>query len=333
MRRPSSALGLGCAELYREPSAAQRRRLLEVALDHGITHFDAAPMYGLGIAESELGRFARGRRDQISIATKFGIAPTLAAQGLARVQGPVRRVLAASPALRRRARSEAAGPSSGGAGSLLYRSTGFDTAGARASLERSLKRLRTDYIDLLLLHDPEPATVRYEELAGFLDQARSAGRIRDWGVAGEPAPTLAVARGFPQAPPVLQVRDDLLDRPGAGIEAPASPTRITFGLLGGALASIVAHVTADAEARRRWSDAIGVDCGSREAVASLVLRQAIRENPDGVVLFGTIRADHIAAAGASAGVPAERADELDAFVRLIDAELRPAAAPNTGAAP
>ncbi|MDX6643271.1 MAG: D-threo-aldose 1-dehydrogenase, partial [Solirubrobacteraceae bacterium] len=60
----TTALGFGCAELYRAASAAERRRLLETAHSLGIRHFDVAPMYGLGLAERELGGFARGRRDQ-----------------------------------------------------------------------------------------------------------------------------------------------------------------------------------------------------------------------------------------------------------------------------
>lgn len=42
----SSALGFGCADLYREPTAVRRRRLLDVAHGAGIRHFDVAPMYG-----------------------------------------------------------------------------------------------------------------------------------------------------------------------------------------------------------------------------------------------------------------------------------------------
>src|SRR4051812_14671879 len=112
----TTALGFGCAGLFREPSSQKRLQLLDRAFDCGIRHFDAAPMYGLGIAERELGRFSRHRRDSLVIATKFGIEPTPVARGLARVQGPIRRLLAAAPPLRQAAMSTAAGPSSGLAG-------------------------------------------------------------------------------------------------------------------------------------------------------------------------------------------------------------------------
>ncbi|MDQ6777489.1 MAG: aldo/keto reductase, partial [Actinomycetota bacterium] len=103
----TSRLGFGCAELYREPSSAQRRRLLDSAHHAGIRHFDVAPMYGLGVAERELGAFASQRRDQVVIATKFGISPSPAARAIGRVQGPARRLLVAAPGLRSRARSSA----------------------------------------------------------------------------------------------------------------------------------------------------------------------------------------------------------------------------------
>src|SRR6059058_1826376 len=93
----TSALGLGCADLMRAGTAA-RRRLLAAALDAGVRHYDVAPMYGLGLAEHEIGRFAHGRRDRLVIATKFGIEPSRAARALAPVQRSLQRALAGSRA-------------------------------------------------------------------------------------------------------------------------------------------------------------------------------------------------------------------------------------------
>jgi D-threo-aldose 1-dehydrogenase len=315
----TTPLGLGCATIYREPSAKRRRHLLDAAFDVGIRHFDVAPMYGLGIAERELGRFARGRRDQVVIATKFGIAPSRAARAIGRVQGPARRLLAASPGLSSRARSTAAGPRSSPAGAMLYEATGFDASSARVSIERSLRELKTDYIDLLLLHDPEPSQVRGDEVCASLEDARAAGRIRTWGVAGEPVQSVEVARGLGVAPPVLQVRDDILE-PTVTPELP-SAALITFGVLGGGVQAILAHVTETDERRRAWQAAVEADCGDPGVVAGLVLRWAVRANPNGVVLFGSTRSDHIVSGAAA---PAGGLGDLDSFVSLIDLELRAA---------
>lgn len=317
----TTALGLGCAELYREPSASRRRRLLEAALAAGIRHFDVAPMYGLGVAEAELGRFAHRRRDQIVVATKFGICPSPSAYGLARVQRPVRELFSVFPALRRQARASAAGPASGRAWTLLYRASGYDSASARKSLERSLRELRTDYIDLLLLHDPQPGDVPSDDVCAYLERAYDAGHIRAWGIAGEPEPTLRVVHGLPVTPPVLQVRCDILEPP---MDIPADPGQayITFGVLGRSVGKVVAHVSVDPERRRVWHKAVGHDCADPEVVALLLLRQAARENPHGVVLFGTIHPDHVRSAAAAMAGSNGGDEDLDAFRRLVDAQLR-----------
>jgi aryl-alcohol dehydrogenase-like predicted oxidoreductase len=315
----TSRLGFGCAGLFAAPSAGQRRGILEGALASGIRHFDVAPMYGLGVAERELGRFARGRREEVVIATKFGIAATGRARAIAAVQAPARRLLAAAPTLRRRARSSAAGPASGRMGAVLYRATALDATGARESLERSLRELETDHVDVLLLHDPQPGDVCSDDLCGYLEEARAAGLIRTWGLAGEPEPTLRVARALPVPPPVVQLRDDILRRQPADIST-TFPARITFGVLGASIRRLTDHVTTDEQRRRRWGEAVGSDCGDPEIVAQLLLGLAARENPDGVVLFSTTRVEHIHSAAAASG-PGGVAD-LHAFAQLVERELR-----------
>jgi D-threo-aldose 1-dehydrogenase len=318
----TTALGFGCANLFRLPGAAQRADLLEAVYEAGVRHFDVAPMYGLGLAERELGRFVRKRRHSVTIATKFGIRATEVANGLAHIQGPVRRVFEAAPMLRQRARSSAPGPGAGRLGALLYSAEGYDAAGAKRSLERSLRALGTDYVDLLLLHDPVPGSVRSEELHGYLHEARRSGKIRSWGIAGEAEPTIQVARSFGCPVPVLQLRDDIFIR---SLRNTASGTGvfITFGLLGSALARLVNYVSADDERRKRWNGLTGADCGEPEVAASLLLRAAFRENRSGVVLFSTIRPHRILDAVAAAEARDAAADRtLDAFLDVVDVELR-----------
>ena len=207
---------------------------MDAALDAGICHFDVAPMYTLGLAEGELGRFALGRRDGVVIATKFGIEPTPAARLLGVAQAPVQRLLAAFPGLRERARQPGADPTSGRVGRLLYRRS-FDAGAARKGLERSLQALRTDHVDILFVHDPLPQEVETDGVAEYLESARSTGLIGAWGVAGEPESTLAAAARLGPDIPVLQLRRGLLDagrRDEATVERQAT---IRFGVIGRAL--------------------------------------------------------------------------------------------------
>lgn len=317
----TTALGFGCANLFRLGDSAGRARLLEVAYDVGIRHFDVAPMYGLGRAETEVGRFARRRRGDVILATKFGIGPTVFARALGRMQRPVRRTLEVLPAIRQQARERAAGPESGCLGPMVYSAEGYDGVTARASLERSLRALDTDYVDLLLLHDPAPGSVRSEEVRCYLEEARRAGWIRDWGVAGEADPAVAVARSFGHAVPVLQLRDDIFIR-SLRHSQPVAGTYITFGVLGRALTRVVQYVRADDTRRKRWAALTSEDCGELEVVASLLLRAALQENSSGVVLFSTIKPHHIHDAVAAAQVaPGDADPTLSSFLTMVEDEL------------
>ena len=199
----SRRLGFGCAGLLQEPSASKRQRLLAEAFEQGINHFDVARMYGLGAVEAEVGRFARARRESVAIATKFGIEPVAAAGRLAALQGPARRMLARYPALRDRVRRGA---------DVFNAPRSYDGAAARTSLHKSLRELQTDYVDLLLVHDPAPGDpVDLPSICAYLEEAHQAGQVRAWGVAGERDPCVQLTRQMP-APAILQIRDDILLR-------------------------------------------------------------------------------------------------------------------------
>jgi D-threo-aldose 1-dehydrogenase len=313
----TTPLGFGCASIFRISSPAQRSDLLHAAYDCGLRHFDVAPMYGLGRAEHELGTFARARRAELTIATKFGIKPKLAARGLSYAQGPVRRLFAARPEFRDQARAHAVEPSR-----RLYEYGGFHAAGAKRSLERSLRAMRTDYIDLFLLHDPVPGSVRSDEVSACLEEARAAGLIRSWGITGELEPTDEVARSFHGGVPVRQLRDDIFVR--SLQSRPTGEAFVTFGVVVQALTRLVRHVSADESRRLRWKRTVGADCGDPEVATSFLLRAALRDNPSGVVLFSSTRLSRIRGAvsvlEAASHSPEDPA--LDAFLHMVDAELR-----------
>jgi|SRR5665213_173575 len=317
----TSGVGFGTAGIFREPSKMARRRLLESALEAGILHFDTAPIYGLGVAQDELGKVLRAHREQIVLATKVGIGLTPLARMLGRVQSPGRKILRKLPSLQQRARSSAASPTSGRFGGLLYEST-YGLKAAQRSLEQSLRELGTDYIDLLLLHDPQPSHFKSEEVYDLLERARASGKIRSWGVAGEPEPISAVIKQFPGPTPVVQIRDDIFRR-DEHLSPPAqSDFVITFGVLGYALPKILTHVTANKERTRQWSDAVGADCASPDTIVTFLLKDAVRANARGTVLYSTTRPERIRNTVALfSSVPDQPDASLDVFRQLVGNQL------------
>ena len=131
-------------------SEEERAKLLEQSLEAGINFFDTADTYGEGYGEDILAKVLGHRRHEMVIATKFGydfydkLTP-------------------------REGHKE--------------RPQKFDPEFVRFACEQSLRRLRTDYIDLYQAHNPRMAALEQDELFETLDQLKSEGKIRYYGVA------------------------------------------------------------------------------------------------------------------------------------------------------
>ncbi|MCW2496252.1 aldo/keto reductase [Jatrophihabitans sp.] len=135
-----SVVGLGTNNLGMKLDAEQSREVVHAALDEGITLFDTADSYGA--SEERLGELLEGHRDDIVLATKFG--SDLRPRGLSN------------------------GEDWGARGSRRY---------ITRAVEASLRRLRTDWIDLYQLHRPDPLTP-IEETLSALDDLVHAGKVR-----------------------------------------------------------------------------------------------------------------------------------------------------------
>ncbi|GAC1497603.1 MAG: aldo/keto reductase [Steroidobacteraceae bacterium] len=144
-----SAIGLGCmgmTQSYGTPDDAESAATIDRAIDLGCTFFDTAEAYGPYANEELLGRCLKGKRDRVVIATKFGFA----------FQG-----------------KKIAGPDS-------------RPAQIRNVVEASLRRLQTDYIDLLYQHRVDP-NIPIEEVAGTVRDLIGEGKVLYFGLseAGE----------------------------------------------------------------------------------------------------------------------------------------------------
>jgi D-threo-aldose 1-dehydrogenase len=306
----TSAVGFGCAGLFRIPQRAARRLTLDAAYDAGIRHFDVAPMYGLGLAEAELAPFLRWRRADVTVTTKFGIEPTLLSKGIARVQRPARAFLAKRPAVGEELKVAGQGPRSGALGRLLYASPGYHRQAAQRGLERSLRALGTDYIDVFLLHDPTGDLItEAPNLIDFMNEQCRLGRIRCWGVTGQPSELPGLMQRLGQAV-VAQFRDDIFDPPLTDGRLPDG-ARITYGALAQALPLMRRFLVQSPGAAQVWSERLGMDLTEGSTLPRILLRAALGRNLAGPVLFSTTRPER-------ARVAAEAATQS---VGLSDAEL------------
>lgn len=134
-----STLGVGCNAFGARVDADGVRSIVDAAFDAGVTFFDTADTYSFGASEQLLGAALQGRRDDVVVATKFGI--DMGGRN---------------------------GPDHGARGSRRY---------VRRAVEASLRRLGTDHIDLYQLHQPDLVTP-LEETLSALDELVTEGKVR-----------------------------------------------------------------------------------------------------------------------------------------------------------
>jgi D-threo-aldose 1-dehydrogenase len=298
--------------------------VLEAAFEAGIRHFDAAPSYGFGLAESELGAFLKRRRAQTTITTKFGIAATLLTKTLAPLQRPARAVLAKRPSTNAGMKQLAKNSDSGLVGRLLYSSPELVVGAAQRSIDASLRALRTDYIDVFLLHDPIADRLPNPlELADYLDGQCKAGRIRCWGVTGMPDETQAL-RASLRWPAVLQHGDNVFEVNEAASGGDAVSARITYGALAGTVGAFEEYFAQTPSAASAWSERLGVDLQSESALPQMLLQAALARNPGGPVLFSSTKPARVGLAAEAATKVMPSAEQTEAFAELTS-EVRAAA--------
>jgi aryl-alcohol dehydrogenase-like predicted oxidoreductase len=147
---------------------------LGLAYDNGVNWFDVAPPYGDGRAEGLLGAFLKGRRDKVFICTKVGIPRPQQSLIKSIIRPSGRLFVKAFPNCRSRLRKVHAN---------VERSP-LSFHSIRSSVESSLRLLRTDYIDVLALHEPSVEECKNPQFIEILERIVKDGYARSISIAG-----------------------------------------------------------------------------------------------------------------------------------------------------
>lgn len=188
-----SAVGVGCNQLGGKVDAAGTRAIVDAALGSGVTFFDTADIYTRSQSERVLGEAIRGRRDELVLATKFGMDM--------------------------------------GERAALTDVPRGSAAHVRAACEASLERLGVDVIDLYQYHEPDGVTPIAETL-GALDELVREGHVRAIGCSNFSAEQLQEAAQVARTAGLtafvtVQNQYSLLER---AIEAEVVPTALELGV-------------------------------------------------------------------------------------------------------
>jgi aryl-alcohol dehydrogenase-like predicted oxidoreductase len=294
--RLTTRLGFGCSSLMGASSRRASLAILESAYDAGIRHFDVAPMYGYGEAESCLGEFLQRHRDQVTITTKYGIPPAKKSSLITvgrRIAGPI---VKSFPGLKQRLASTANTVTHN-----LERAT-FTPSEALASLKRSLIALRTGHIDLWLLHEASAADLQDDALLNMLEDEVKKGTIGAFGIGSEATKIPALIAEHPGYCRTLQYEWSVLD---SSIDSSIGPTneatplssqkrfRIHHRSLTTNFRAVYSALTQDKQLCQHWSASTCTDLGNPEDLARLMLKASLVMNPNSIVLFSSKNPRHI----------------------------------------
>jgi aryl-alcohol dehydrogenase-like predicted oxidoreductase len=309
MARPTTAVGFGCNALLGPRSRREGLALLAEAYEAGVRHFDVARAYSSGDAEGVLGEFLATRRDASTVTTKFGLQPPPAGgAGMRSAKALARRLMRLSPRLRK---------ALGARSSQRLEWGAFSVDQAHASFETSLRELKTDHVEVLLLHEASASDCS-PELAAYLLEEMAAGRIASFGVGTGFDRVPEIARDRPAFARILQFENSADRRNLEALSLPPTTFTITHGAIGGGLARLRAYLEARTDVARRWSEALGLDfADSTGTLGPLLLAYALHANPGGIVLFSSTRRHAIRENLRAIADQRFPSDQLDQFGTLV----------------
>jgi D-threo-aldose 1-dehydrogenase len=244
-----SRIGFGTGSLHHITSLKARIRLLHLAMDFGIVHFDSAPYYGYGLAELTLGSALSHVRDRVTITTKVGLYPPLycststslkVVKAVGKLIAPLSRPL-----------------------------VDWSIDQANKSLTASLSRMKTNYVDYLFLHEPQISLIDTHEVLKWLENLKKNGSIRSWGIAGlrdRLEPFLAANSALADW---IQTKDSNLEQEANFIKQYGRELQFTYGYLSSKSRNSKAKVELIAAINRNREGTVLISTRSEEHLKQL----------------------------------------------------------------
>ena len=243
----SSKLIFGTSHTFKIRSKSSRLKILQLAVDLGFSHFDTAPLYGYGVTELDIGILKR-LNPHITITSKIGIYPPPPNNSwypLIYAQKAIHKIDQRIMAPRKN----------------------FDFSSANQSINDSLRRLKVECIDILLLHEPNFDDVVFDEWELWVEGLKRSGKVRAFGIAGKKTEVSKILDQKLFGSVIIQAEDSISEHDDTdGLPFPA---QITYGYFNKAL--------------RNKDD---LDFAS-------ILQKALRKNTKGAIIYGSNNEKHI----------------------------------------
>lgn len=296
----TSEVGFGCARIggvFQGSSRPELVTLLRRAFDQGVTFFDTADMYTHGESERLVGDAFHSNRDRVLIATKFGYTSPAQQLLLNRIKPFIKPFIARLGLKPQQVHAGLRATVSQQDFSPLYI--------ARA-VEASLRRLRTDYIDVYQLHDPPVEVLERGEFVEVLERLRQQGKLRYWGVAGQQPEDALVSLKYASLA-TIQVGLSVLEQAALDAAIPRAAERGTAiiarqvfasGLVTRRLDTLrLDDIDSDPEIARRKCDQLAAYAAIAErfgrSPAEMALQFALSKDGISVVLLGISREEQL----------------------------------------
>jgi aryl-alcohol dehydrogenase-like predicted oxidoreductase len=288
-----SVIGVGCSRLGGVFAAGNTPRneadLIRAAIDAGINFFDTSDMYSHGQSEILVGRAVRSRRSEVILATKGGYVRPRQVRLLARAKPLMRPVVRALGVKRPHGASS-------GTGSL---GQDFSPAHLARAVEASLRRLRTDYIDVYQLHSPPAEVVEAGDYVPVLERLRDQGKIIRYGIAGAEAADMVAFDRHPSVS-TLQLPFSLIDQRASQVIFPKA-TATGVGVISRSCfaAGLLTGSLSEDDLRARTPDWAAIVAFRSKAqivgrpVRELALQFNLSTEPIAVTIVGMSRPAHL----------------------------------------